>query len=243
MTFKSKKTLVKYKPILIALTVIFLASAKAFGQDAVFTQWENMPLYFNPALTGNYEGLLRFRANHRNQWASLLKQNSYKTSAVSAEYKFSKGSLRKISLGALAIQDKAGSLDFRNESIIISTSVIQHLGNPDNFPHSIAMGLNVGLTTRKLNFNNAQWPGGPPPMDINEETNFADVSAGLLWQYRSKSNFSFNLGGALHHLNKPNTSFSDSSVSKLQHRFNLHGHVEIPVVQKFSIVPSFLFWS
>lgn len=233
----------KNKPILIALTVILIGSSKALAQDAVFTQWENMPLYFNSALTGNFEGLIRLRANHRNQWASLLKDNSYQTSAVSAEYKFSSGSVRKISFGALAIQDKAGSLDFKNTTINFSSSVNQHLGNPNNLHHSIAIGLNVGLTTSKIDFENAQWPGGMPPTGINEKTNFTDVSVGLLWQYKSNTHFSFNLGSALHHLNRPNVSFSDSSVSKLYQRFNLHGHVEIPLVQKFSIIPSFLFSS
>ena len=103
-----------------------------------------------------------------------------------------------------------------------------YLGNPNNLHHSIAIGLNVGLTTSKIDFENAQWPGGMPPTDINEKTNFTDVSVGLLWQYRSNTHFSFNLGSALHHLNRPNVSFSDSSVSKLYQRFNLHGHVEIP---------------
>ena len=30
-------------------------------------------------------------------------------------------------------------------------------------------------------------------------------------------------------------------MAKLDHRFNLHGHVEIPLVKTLSIVPSFLF--
>lgn len=138
----------KNKPILIALMVFFLASAKAFAQDAAFTQWENMPVYLNPALTGNFDGLLRLRAQHRNQWRSLLGANSYKTSAVSAEYKFSNTSTRKISIGALFINDKAGSLDFRNGSINFSTSVVQNLGNPDKAHHSIALGFNVGWASK-----------------------------------------------------------------------------------------------
>jgi type IX secretion system PorP/SprF family membrane protein len=233
----------KKKPVFIALTVFFIAGTKALAQDAAFTQWENIPIYFNPALTGNYEGLLRFRAKHRNQWASLLGDNSYRTSAVSAEYKFPTGGARKISFGALAIRDKAGSLDFRNTGIHFTSSVRQLLGDPENLHHSIAIGLNVGLITSKIDFENAQWPGGVPPMDFNEKTSFADVSAGLLWQYRSNTHFSFHLGSALHHLNRPNISFFDSSSERLYHRFNLHGQVEVPLVRRFSIIPSFLFSS
>ena len=229
----------KYKLILFTLTLIFFAGSQALAQDPHFTQWENMPVYHNPALTGNFDGLVRVRAQYRNQWRSLLKDNSYKTSAVSAEYKFSNASTRKISVGALFFKDKAGSLDSRTGSIHLSTSVVQNLGNPDKALHSIAIGFNVGWASRKIDFGNAQWPG-PPPTDLNDKTSYPDVSGGLLWQYKSKTHFSFNLGSALHHLNRPNISFSDSGVDKLYHRFNLHGHVEVPLVQQFSIVPSFL---
>ncbi len=231
----------KHKLILFTVTLIFFAGSKARAQDATFTQWENMSPYFNPALTGNFEGLLRLRAQHRNQWRSILKDNSYKTTAMSAEYKFPTGSVRKISVGILGIKDKAGSLDFRNNALHFTTSVLQNLGNSDQAHHSIAFGLDVGLITSKIDYTNANWPGGIPPSDINDKTNFADVSAGLLWQYESNTHFSFQLGSALHHLNRPNVSFLDTSVSRLYHRLILHGHVEIPLVRAFSIVPSFLF--
>jgi type IX secretion system PorP/SprF family membrane protein len=232
----------KNKVIFIALSVIFISSSKALAQDPVFTQWENMPLYVNPALTGNFDGLIRLRAQHRNQWRSLLGDNSYKTSAVSAEYKFSNASVRKISVGTLIFKDKAGSLDFRNEGLYFTSSVVQPLGEPDKRHHSIALGLNVGWATRKLDLANAQWPG-PPPTDINDKTSYPDLSTGLLWQYNSNAHFSYQLGGALHHINRPNVSFFDTGEDKLYHRFNLHGNVEIPVVQRFSMVPSFLYSS
>ena len=233
----------KNKAIFIALSVIFFSSSKVLAQDAAYTQWENMPLHINPALTGNFDGLLRLRAKYRDQWRSLLKDNSYKTSAASVEYKFSNGTTRKISVGALCYKDKAGSLDFKNNAINFSTSVVQNLGDPDQILHSIAIGLNVGLANRKIDYDNAQWPGGPPPTDLNEETNFADVSAGLLWDYRTITHFSFQLGSAWLHMNKPNIAFSDTIVEKLYQRFNLHGNVEIPLMHTFSIVPSFLYWS
>jgi type IX secretion system PorP/SprF family membrane protein len=233
------------KSILIALAVFFIATSKALAQDPVFTQWENMPLYFNPALTGNFDGVLRFRAIYRDQWGSILKGLSYKTSAISADYKFSGGSARKISVGAFGTLDKAGSLNSSNKAINFSTSVIQNLGNPDHSHHSIALGLNVGLANQKIDVDNLQWPGGggTPPTDIKGKINFTDVSAGLLWQYRSSTHFSFQLGSALHHLNQPNVSFYKDGVVRLYHRFNLHGNVEIPLAPKLSMVPSFLFSS
>lgn len=232
----------KNKSILFTLILIFFACSKALAQDAIFTQWENMPVYLNPALTGNFDGLLRLRAQYRNQWRSLLKDNAYKTSAVSAEYRFSNAGDREISVGALFINDKAGNLDFRNNSINLATSVVQNLGNPDKAHHAIAIGFNVGWVNGKLDLKNVQWPG-PPPADINDKTSYPDISAGLLWQYKSNTHFSYQLGGALRHLNSPNVSFSDSSVYNLNHRLILHGNIEIPLVHTFSMVPSFLFFS
>lgn len=232
----------KTKSILFTLIITLLAGTTALAQDASFTQWENIPLNFNPALTGNFDGQLTIRAKYRNQWESLLKDNSYRTSALSAEYKFPTAKVRQFSVGVLGIQDKAGSLEFRNTGIHLSSSVTQHLGNPDHPLHSIAFGANVGLTNRKIDFENAQWPGGPPPTDIDDQTSFADVSAGILWQYRSNTHFSFQLGSALHHLNRPDVSLSHSGAERLYHRFNLHGEVEIPLIHAISVIPSFLFW-
>ena len=232
----------KLRSIVIALTLIFIACLKALAQDPTFTEWENIPLYFNPALTGNFDGTLRIRAIHRNQWQSLLKDNSYKTSALSADYKFPNGTARKISVGAFAFIDKAGSIDFTTKAINFSTSVVQNLGNPDSRFHSIALGFNVGWNNRSIDLDKAQWPG-PPPTDINDKTSFADVSAGLLWEYTSNTHFSFQVGSALHHLNRPNISFYTNGEDKLYQRFDVHGHVEIPLIQKFSFVPSFLYSS
>lgn len=233
----------KNKSIAFTIALIFFTVSKAHSQDVLFTQWENIPLLYNPALTGNFEGMIRCRGAYRNQWASVLKENAYQTSTASAEYKLAANNYREINMGAMAMLDKAGDLDFRNKSFTISTSVIQPLGHPDSWHHLLAAGFNLGWTFSQIDLENAQWPGGMPPQDVNEKTSYPDVSAGLLWQYASNSKFSFNLGAAMHHLNRPNVSFSDSSVYKLNNRFNLHGRIEIPLVQKISLIPSFLFSS
>ena len=234
----------KTKTVLLALTVIFIANSKTLAQDAIFTQWENMPIYLNPALTGNFDGKVRVRAQYRDQWRSILKKGSYKSSAISADYKFSNTSARKISVGAFILRERAGSLDFRDNGFHITSSVIQPLGNPDMAHHAIALGFDAGWASKSLK-GNAQWPGWPPPPPtyIDEKTSYPDVSGGLLWDYQSNTHFSYQLGAALHHINKPNVSFSDTSVSKLYNRFNLHGKVEIPLFRGFSMAPSFLYYS
>ena len=126
-----------------------------------------MPLHFNPALTGDFEGLLRFRAKYRNQWQSILGNSSFKTSAASIEYNLIKKSQREISIGFNSIFDKAGSLNFRTKTFNLSSSITQHFGNIEDSHHSLAIGFKAGIANRKIDFSTIIWPSGPQSEPIN----------------------------------------------------------------------------
>lgn len=231
----------KNATILLILTILCFINTKASTQNETFTQWENMPIHFNPALTGGFEGILRLRTNHRNQWQSILGKNSFKTTAAAIDYKFGLADKRKFSVGFHTIIDSGGQ-SLSSESFNLSTSVVQTLGNPNSSHHAIALGFEAGMHNNKLDLDNVSWGGGPPIIEIfNSNIKFADISAGLTWQYLTKSHFSFQFGSAIHHLNRPNVSFSKENETKLSLLLNLHGNVEIPLSNRVSLVPSFLF--
>lgn len=225
----------KYTKTLIILTIFLFTNTKASAQDATFTQWENMPLHFNPALTGNFEGTLRFRAKYRNQWQSILGKSSYRTSAASADYKFKTGDKRQFSLGFHALSDKVGSAVFKTNTYNLSTSLVQKI----NTNHSIAIGFSGGLGNNSLNTDSLRF-ATPEPL-LNSKVDYGDVSVGLSWQYVRDTHFSFQLGAAFSHVNKPNVSLRQNGDSRLESRFNLHGNIEIPLTEKVSLIPSFLF--
>jgi type IX secretion system PorP/SprF family membrane protein len=232
----------KNKTLLFSLAILFLSISKVDAQDAFFRQWESMPLHFNPALTGNFDGMMRFRAKYRNQWESFLGDASYRTSAASAEFKFKNGESRKLSLGTYGIIEKAGSLDLTTQSFNLSSSIIQRLRKSEKGSHFVGVGFNIGFAGRSIDYTNARWaPGITPDTTLNYKTNFIDLSSGIYWQYNSSSHFSAQLGTALSHLNRPNVSFRENSEINLYMRLNLHGSVEIPITKKFSFVPSFLY--
>ncbi len=232
---------------LLVVSMFFLVQTKTVAQDVLFSQWENMPLHFNPALTGDFEGLVRFRGKHRNQWKSILGDDSYRTNAASVEYKFKKGEQRKINVGFHSIFDKAGETNFSAKTFNLSTSIVQNLGDVSGPHHTVGVGLKAGIGTRKIDADNLRWPTNTPfgllfpPEDINSKVTFTDFSVGLFWNYITTTHFSFQLGSALHHVNRPDLSFSQTDLYELPLRFNLHGNVEIPICQQLSIVPSFLY--
>ena len=61
---------------IISVTALILISnilfpTSAHAQDIHFSQFYASPLTLNPSLTGNFDGLMRFGGNYRNQWASV----------------------------------------------------------------------------------------------------------------------------------------------------------------------------
>ena len=57
------------KSIFIILLVV-VASFGSQGQDTYFTQFQNVPVYYNPAYAGLYTGI-RARMAFRDQWPAL----------------------------------------------------------------------------------------------------------------------------------------------------------------------------
>jgi type IX secretion system PorP/SprF family membrane protein len=223
-------------------TLLILISSFTYinlnAQDATFAQWEHIPQHFNPALVGDFEGSLKFRAKHRNQWQSVLGANSFRTSAAAAEYKFKSGNKRKFNIGFHTLFDKAGAASFKTKTFNLSTSLVQKL----NDKHSIAIGFTGGLGNNSVNLADLNW--GTPnsePIPLNSSVNYALISTGVNWKYVSDSHFGFHLGSALLNVNKPNISFSGNESSRLSPRFNLHGNIELPLAERFSFVPSALY--
>ncbi len=228
---------------ILTLVWLFLLLSNIFptsAQDATFTQWENMPVHFNPSLTGNFEGLLRFRAKYRDQWRSVLEKSAYKTSAVSFEYKFKKGSKRKLSIGTHSILESAGQSSSGN-SFNFSTSISQNLGNVKRAHHKLALGFNLGIATNKLDLDKIIWPPGVDPEGLKSKNSYPDFSTGFNWQYISDNHFQIQLGSGIAHLNRPNISFSETGIDRLYIRYSIHGNAEIPLMSKASLSPSFLY--
>lgn len=223
-----------------------ISSKSVNGQNAFFNQWETVPMLVNPALTGNFEGKLKFRATYRDEAVPYRQNDFTKTTATSLEYKLPIGNACKLNVGFNGSHELKGLFGMTNTSYNIAASVVQSLGNLESSHHEISLGFNAGMVTRKIDFDIATWltegPDGPLPEEILKPNfRFADLSAGLNWSYVTTNHFSIQVGSAFHHLNKPNTSFNKAVNRDLTIRFNLHGNVEIPMDKNMSLVPSLFF--
>ena len=178
------------------------------------------PLNLNPAMTGVMNCNHRFIANYRNQWASVLKGNAYKTYAASYDMAIPVGRYDFFGGGISLWGDKAGTSNFATTQGKLSLSYSKRMGGYRQKSHYLVAGIDAGLTQRSIDFlnlrygtqhnGNGQYDPNLPSYEegyVNNYT-FGDISAGLLWFSMLGKDKSFWLVGAMHLLNRANQSFT-----------------------------------
>ncbi|MEM1216016.1 MAG: PorP/SprF family type IX secretion system membrane protein [Bacteroidota bacterium] len=242
----------------IALFVVLLAvgfSAKA--QDIHFSQFYLSPLNLNPAMTGVMNCNIRLTANYRNQWASVLKSNSFRTYNMSYDQRIAVGRNDYFGIGATFWGDRAGEADFATVTGKLSASYSKKMGGSRNYGHYLVVGAEAGVAQRSLDFLKLRWGlqhdgnGGFDETALSgEEMNFdrteflfGDLAAGLLWFMTFDKNNSLYIGGAFHHLNRADQSFSSLDEDLLYSRFTGHAGGEFLLSNRFGILPGVIVMS
>lgn len=190
------------------LSIFFLITTSLYcsGQDQIFSQFYNAPLYLNPALTGQFDGSIRFNALYRNQWTGLAGDYSY----VHASGDLSLPEIRS-GFGLMFNRSSEGTAYLVKNNIAASYAYIIP---GDNF--TLSFGLQGGITNLKLDWNKLVFgdqidptfgynPGlgsGAERPNIDSRFYF-DAAAGANLVYGKAM-----LGLAAHHINRPDESLT-----------------------------------
>lgn len=187
--------------LFVFATLMPLLSA---GQDYIYSQFYNAPIYLNPALTGQFEGDIRISALYRNQWTGLSGDFSYMNASADLN-------LQKINsgIGLVFNRSSEGTAYLQKNNIALSYSYI--IGGDD---YTLSFGLQGGITNQKLNWDKLVFgdqidvTAGIIPGIIsgaerpNTDSRFYfDAAAGTNMVYKN-----FMIGVGLHHLNRPDES-------------------------------------
>ncbi|WP_084288305.1 PorP/SprF family type IX secretion system membrane protein [Pedobacter nyackensis] len=216
----------RYKLMLLMV----MASVSAIAQDHIYSQFFNAPIYLNPSLTGQFEGDIRMNLIYRNQWSGLSGDLSYITASADLNIsKFAGG------VGLMFTRSSEGTayLVKNNAAATYSYSV-----GGDDFVASF--GIQAGFTNRQIDWSKLVFsdqidmrlgyiPGSissaqPPEMDSKF---YLDAAAGTNIVFRN-----LMAGVALHHINKPDESFS-GTVAKLPMRITANASYRIPLSPYF----------
>ena len=239
----------RFTLILAALAIAATASA----QDIHFSQFYLSPLNLNPALTGVMNCNVRLTANYRNQWASIQRGGVYNTYSASYDQRFTSGRYDYWGLGATFWGDVAGSANFGTTTFKLSGSYAKRMAGSRSQSHYLSFGFEGGIAQRSIDFLalrwGTQWTGSEFDESLSSgETGFdqpnflfADAAAGLLWFSNFGDDANLYIGGAYHHLNRADQSFSTQQNELLYSRFTVHAGGEVPIADRVGLIPGVIY--
>lgn len=115
----------------------------AIGQDGHFSQFYAAPQYINPALIGRMQGNIRVHVHHRQQWRSVVKQNSFLSDYVSYEQL-----KNKWGFGAYVLNNRAGKVGLNEINAMATGSYL--ISVDSSAKHNLSMGLQAGIIQKSL---------------------------------------------------------------------------------------------
>lgn len=230
------------------------AAISATAQDIHFSQFYASPLTLNPALTGVSGCDMRFTANYRNQWASVLQSRAFQTFSGSFDMRRPVGRYDYFGIGGALWNDRVGSAAFSTTQGFVSASYIKRLGGYRSNESYLSAGAQLGVTQRDINASallyGDQWTGDDGSV-LNPTTErafdpnfiFADMSAGVMYftALNRDNSSNFYAGLSFSHLNRANMSFTRRTFDALYTKMTLHVGGEFMVNDKVGIVPALLY--
>jgi type IX secretion system PorP/SprF family membrane protein len=244
-------------------TLLFLflvISINSIAQEFNFTQYGVTPMYLNPANTGVMNRDVRAGVTYRDQGRSIAK--SYNSMAASVDFAiYPKGKGTDFwGVGLLATRHSQGFFDFNTVSFNLAGSYTKSLNAAGSSFLSFGFLGGFAQQSRTDAVNTLTWDNqwstnkykfdGSLPTNEDDLTfngrrnfNYADFSAGALYNGIINPSVQINAGVALSHLNAPNISFSNSTQARKNPKLAIHGTAEIAsgFDAKIRIVPTFLY--
>lgn len=234
------------KKFLTAIWLLGSASA-LWGQDIHFSQFNASPMNLNPGLAGQFDGDYRLVANYRNQWRSVTKPYSTTGGSVDARKPLN---LKNLGAGLSIYTDKAGDSELSTLQLNLAASYLLNLSK-DSL-HSVSIGVQTGLTHRKINYGDlnfdAQYQNGiyNPSAGTGEafardSRTYLNLNLGAAWMWHAAHRKEITAGIAVHNLSKPKQSFYNDAKIKLDMRWTAHASASWKVTEKIDVIPSILF--
>ncbi len=213
------------------------------AQDIHFSLFNMSPLTLNPANTGAFFGTARVGGIYRGQWYNVSGANGYQTPSFYLDAPILRGFREQdwIGVGGVIVNDEAGSLKLRTNSMMLSASY--HLGLGKEGKSALTLGLQGGRVQRRFDSKGAEFADGfddslnysgntEDPLaggdsGGRDKTDFIDFAAGLLYrsQLSDQSNFELGISGA--HLTQPKYLFG--SLTEGQDTINVDGADKRPL--------------
>jgi type IX secretion system PorP/SprF family membrane protein len=213
------------RTILIAFFIYCFCTARVFGQDPNFSNFNNNKIYYNPGYVGMDYGL-RLNSAYRRQWPNIPGKFQTFYACFDQSIRVSRGTG---GFGFIALSNTEGEGALQNISIGIPVSARIHLSENS----IIQLGAMPSFSFNSINWDRFVFSGQLDPFygNINPSTfvppdagvskkSYADIfNVGLVFRHEnaspqansSKFYRKFEAGISGFHLSEPNQSFTNSN--------------------------------
>lgn len=242
------------KIFLVCIVLLGSLTGEIFAQDVHFSQYNEMPVYLNPALCAvSYD--LRAVINYKSQWKSVAVP--YKSYGASAEFAMKHKKLNRRSYwtgGFNAYNDISGDGNFNSLHLGLILGTVLKSGQFGKF----SMALTGALDQRTISGHKLTWdsqyngykydPSLLGEQIPNNRFLYGDFGAGFNYHYAKSQRYisaadghRFDIGLAAFHVNVPFYSFYDNTGEQLKIKFVQHGTFvfALPELQS-NIIPSYM---
>ena len=203
----------------LLFSFLIILCFKAHSQDIHWSQFNDNPIFQNPANAGHFIGDYRFIGNYRDQWRSVTVP--FSTLSLSSDSRLIK--YNNIGYGISFFHDVVGDGQFR--TIELQGNVSYHLKLTSDSTHNIRVGMNFGLNHRQFNsdqfFFDNQFDGiSYNPALSSGETFQSDrrsnmsVGVGAIYHYYINERFNFIGGVGAFNLNRPDQGFFTTEIKR-----------------------------
>jgi len=229
----------KFLTILLSFCCFSIAKA----QDIHWSQFNDNPIFQNPANSGRFVGSYRFIANYRNQWQSVTVP--FSTFSFSADTRIQK--VRNLSLGILLFHDVEGDGKLRTVEFQVAPSYTLKLSSDS--VNTLRFGLQLGLNHRQVVTNNFHWDSQfnglqyDASLPSNEEfqnlkkTNFS-TGVGVVYEWAINPRKRVATGIGFFNINAPNQGFLGEVIHR-DRRLNVFAQGQFAVADDWDVLPTF----
>ena len=218
------------------------------AQDIHYSQFYLSPLNLNPALTGVFNGDMRFAANYRSQWSSI--PVPYMTTSGSFDGKIFEGKAgNDILAGGLVFNyDQAGD----SKMGLLQVGALIAYTRQITKRNFISLGFQGGAGQRRFHTDDltfdTQFNGDifDPNLGSNETFPrlsffFLDFSVGLNWHFQLNERTKFDSGVAIHHINEPEQSFFENDEIRLAKKISFNWDATIQAGERVDVMPALIY--
>jgi|LakMenEpi03Aug12_release.lakeMendotaPanAssembly.Ray.scaffolds.fasta_scaffold96102_2 type IX secretion system PorP/SprF family membrane protein len=213
----------------------------SIGQDAQFSQYNLLPQFLNPAMTGFHNGIARAGLVYRNQWMNVGGvQGTFHTGGLNLDLALLKNKLRTdyFGLGLSAIYDKNGLNVFQTTGAALNFAYSKGFGSKVN--QSIALGFGADLQYRNFQRNQQKFSDDIPE-NIGTTSTLFDMSIGIRYHCYVTDKAHVYFGFAYNHLLQSKDQRTPNSPSRLDTKYVAHAGAEVKFNNKWGLEPNALF--